>query len=90
MNENERFKQSLTDARKMYQRNKKLFKNYKGRKVRIQNSELDLPVWIDTYEIHEIDVSENIVALVWFDEEEKDWILEDITISEFVQNAEFI
>lgn len=45
---------------------------------------------IDTYVIHEIDVSENVVALVWFDKEEEDWILEDITIAEFVHNAEFI
>lgn len=90
MNENERFKQSLTEARKMYLRNRKLFKSYTGRKVRIQNSELDLPEWIDTYVIHEIDVSENVVALVWFDEGEEDWILEDITIAEFVHNAEFI
>ncbi|WP_440110136.1 hypothetical protein [Paenibacillus sp. QZ-Y1] len=90
MNENEHLKQSLIDARKMYQRNRKLFKSYMGRKVRIKNSELDLPEWIDTYEINEIDVSENVVALVWFDIEEQDWILEDITIAEFVHNAEFI
>ncbi|MNK43744.1 hypothetical protein D3C87_624610 [compost metagenome] len=94
LDKDDQFKQVLVECRKNYVDTKKLIRNYIGREVRINNPELDLPDWINTYIVEEIDVSENCVSLTWLDEEaedeDDDRILEIITIAEFVQNAQFV
>ncbi|PYY28255.1 hypothetical protein [Paenibacillus illinoisensis] len=89
MTEDNEFKQRLLEIRKDFVYKKRQLQSYIGREVIIYNPELDLPRTIEKYEIDEIDFSENVVLLRWYDGDAQDWILEDISISDFVRNAEF-
>ncbi|WP_431785868.1 hypothetical protein [Paenibacillus lactis] len=90
MTDTHEFKQLLMSTRRIYTETNKAIKEYIGKEVRIQNPDLELPRYINTYQIEYIDVSENNVCLSWLDEDENDRILEDITIKQFVENAEFV
>jgi len=90
MTDTQGFKRLLHDSRKHYVEAVKAIKPYIGKEIQIQSSGLDLPKHISTYKIYSIDVSENVVCLSWLDEEEDDWILEDVTIKQFIEHAEFI
>jgi hypothetical protein len=89
MNESEQFKHKLIALQKNFLEKKKQINGFIGREVIIYNPELTLPIHNEKYEIEDIDFSENIVLLRWYDGDAQVWIQEDITISDFVQNAEF-